>query len=143
MAVSLFISLFILAEMGSRSQVVFSRLLASASRSRLSGNFQQRAKSTTPDVMNNSSKVEVLRAELQKDSRTLNDFLPSKAQQPPQLSAAAQAALNSREEELHRSVLGQPKPDYARADGTFSRLRCVHMQSYHTAIVLDHHLVDL
>lgn len=73
--------------------------------------------------MNNSSKVEVLRAELQKDSRTLNDFLPSKAQQPPQLSAAAQAALNSREEELHRSVLGQPKPDYARADGTFSRLR--------------------
>jgi len=71
------------------------------------------------------SKVEMLRAELQKDNKTLNDFLPSaqSAAAHPKLSPAASEALQSREEELHRSVLGQPKPDYARADGSFSRLR--------------------
>jgi len=35
------------------------------------------------------------------------------------------AAAKKRDEELNRSVLGQLKPDYAKADGSFKHLRSI------------------
>ena len=36
----------------------------------------------------------------------------------------SQSTQVSRDDEMHRSVLGQLKPNYAKADGSFARLRC-------------------
>ena len=41
------------------------------------------------------------------------------------MSEEAAAAAKRREEELNRSVLGQLKPDYAKADGSFKNLRSI------------------
>jgi hypothetical protein len=46
------------------------------------------------------------------------------------LSPNALEAAKKREEEMNRSVLGQLKPDYAKADGSFKKLRCANSSSH-------------
>ena len=76
------------------------------------------------------SRIAAVREQLRQDSRTLDDFLglPARAEsdagpKTSSCSSASPAAEASREEEMHRSVLGQLKPDYVKADGSFKRLR--------------------
>jgi hypothetical protein len=71
-----------------------------------------------------------IQAELKQDSRTLEEFMgidstatARAAGDLSDLSPNAQAAAKKREEEMNRSVLGQLKPDYAKADGSFAKLR--------------------
>jgi hypothetical protein len=71
-----------------------------------------------------------IQADLKQDSRTLEEFMgiPATTKAPAEgdmsgLSPNAQAAAKTREEEMNRSVLGQLKPDYAKADGSFGKLR--------------------
>lgn len=69
-----------------------------------------------------------LRAELRGDNKTLEDFLPgaeSKGAAGVSSWQAMSEAATSREEEMHRSVKGQLKPDYVKADGSFQRLRSI------------------
>ena len=83
------------------------------------------------------SRLEELRATLAQEQKTVDDFLPAAAEkgrglQPDGrpldtsgMSAEAAAAAKKRDEELNRSVLGQLKPDYAKADGSFKHLRSI------------------
>lgn len=82
------------------------------------------------------SRLEELRATLAKEQKAVDDFLPEAAAgrglQPDGrpldttgMSAEAAAAAIKRDEELNRSVLGQLKPDYAKADGSFKHLRSI------------------
>lgn len=82
------------------------------------------------------SRLEELRATLAKEQKAVEDFLPAAAAgrglQPDGrpldtagMSAEAAAAAIKRDEELNRSVLGQLKPDYAKADGSFKHLRSI------------------
>ena len=83
------------------------------------------------------SRIAAVREQLRQDARTLDDFLglptensgkggtgATDAKSAGSCSSASPAASEaSREEEMHRSVLGQLKPDYVKADGSFKRLR--------------------
>ena len=77
------------------------------------------------------SRLAAVREQLKQDSRTLDDFLglPDGAAEKKQSDGSGCASSSadsgtSREDEMHRSVLGQLKPDYVKADGSFKRLRC-------------------
>ena len=74
------------------------------------------------------SRVAAAREQLKQDSRTLNDFLGLPSEEATATGSCSSSAPSpeavSRDEEMHRSVLGQLKPDYVKADGSFKRLRC-------------------
>jgi hypothetical protein len=83
-------------------------------------------------ILPKKSRVAAVREQLKQDSRTLDDFLglPSnsantntQAKSGGCASSSTAESSVSREEEMHRSVLGQLKPDYVKADGSFKRLR--------------------
>lgn len=81
------------------------------------------------------SRLQELRATLAEEQKTVDDFLPAAAGRGLQpdgraldtsgLSEDAAATAKKRDDELNRSVLGQLKPDYAKADGSFKHLRSI------------------
>jgi len=81
------------------------------------------------------SRLQELRATLAEEQRTVDDFVPAAAGRGLQpdgrsldtagLSEEAAVTAKTRDEELNRSVLGQLKPDYAKADGSFKHLRSI------------------
>jgi len=81
------------------------------------------------------SRLQELRATLAEEQRTVDDFVPASAGRGLQpdgrsldtagLSEEAAVTAKTRDEELNRSVLGQLKPDYAKADGSFKHLRSI------------------
>ena len=82
-------------------------------------------------------RLQELRETLAAEDKTVEDFVQSSSPVPRGLqpdgraldtagmSEEAAAAAKKRDDELNRSVLGQLKPDYAKADGSFKRLRSI------------------
>lgn len=81
-------------------------------------------------------RLQELRDTLAAEQSTVEDFLKpgaiarglqpdGRALDTTGLSDEAAAAAKKRDDELNRSVLGQLKPDYAKADGSFKRLRSI------------------
>lgn len=105
--------------------------------SRDTRHFSQPAKlhERDPAAEQASSRLQELRDTLAREQRTVDDFVPGAAGRGLQpdgrpldttgLSDDAAAAARKRDEELNRSVLGQLKPDYAKADGSFKNLRSI------------------
>lgn len=112
-----------------------SRVLAAPAHRRPLASAQSAAVESKVDatILPKKSRVAAVREQLKQDSRTLDDFLglPSdaannnaQAKSGGCSSSSTVESSASREEEMHRSVLGQLKPDYVKADGSFKRLRC-------------------
>lgn len=109
----------------------------SAGESRDTRRFSQPAKlhERDPAAAQPSSRLQELRDTLAKEQKTVEDFVPGAAGRGLQpdgrpldttgLPEEAAAAARKRDEELNRSVLGQLKPDYAKADGSFKHLRSI------------------
>lgn len=103
----------------------------------ISRQFSQPAKihERAPAEAGHTSRLQELRATLAKEQKTVEDFVPAAAGRGLQpdgrpldttgLSEEAASAARERDDELNRSVLGQLKPDYAKADGSFKHLRSI------------------
>eukprot|EP00960_Hanusia_phi_P024798 729744-Hanusia_phi.AAC.4 len=82
------------------------------------------AKSFSQAAAPAKSKLEGLRETLQSDSRDVMDFVAGGSSETREDSAVeAGVPIKNREEEMHRSVLGQLKPDYVKV--LPSPLRCL------------------
>mmetsp|Transcript_31322 Transcript_31322/g.78799 ORF Transcript_31322/g.78799 Transcript_31322/m.78799 type:complete len:405 (-) Transcript_31322:30-1244(-) len=66
-------------------------------------------------AMEAGSRLKALREQLKVDGQVLDSFV----------EGGGKEMEVSRDEEMHRSVLGQLKPDHVKADGSFARLRSI------------------